>query len=354
MKDYYQILGVTKSATDDEIKKAYRKLAHQYHPDKKGGDEAKFKEINEAYQTLSDRNKRAQYDRFGGADPFAGFGGGGAGFDWSNMEGATADMGDLGDIFETFFEGLGVRPKRPTYRKGSDLEIAIELSLEESFHGLIKELRIKTLVGCDSCKGKGGDPEAGYKQCTVCQGRGEVREEQRTFFGSFSQVKACTACLGFGQIPNKICSTCKGAGRTSGERRVTVDVLPGVHDSQIIKLKGMGEAGERGTDPGDLYVRVRVKPHGIFRREGDDLVINKEAALTDLLLHKELEVRTISGGTIKVEVPAGFNLKEPLRVPGEGMPRFGSFGRGSLLIDLVVKVPKKPGAKTQKALEDLD
>jgi molecular chaperone DnaJ len=357
-KDYYKILGVGRGASEEEIKKAYRKLAHQYHPDKKGGDEAKFKEINEAYQVLSDREKRARYDRFGTAEPFD-FGQGGpfGGFDFGDFapgfEGFSGDIGDLGDLFETFFEGLGVRPKRPTYRKGSDLETAEEITLEEAFRGAARDLRIKTEVACSACNGQGGDLAGGFNECSVCKGRGEIREEKRTFFGGFSQIRACGKCRGTGQIPNKVCSACDGKGSVPGERQVRVEILPGIQDNQIIKIKGAGEAGERGTAAGDLYLRVRIKPHHIFRREGDDLVVRKEISALDLLLGRKIEIPTISGGRIRAEIPAGFNLKEKLRIPGEGMPRFGSFGRGDLLVDFVIKAPKKPDAKIKKLLEEL-
>ena len=357
-KDYYQILGITKTASEEEIKKAYRKLAHQYHPDKPGGSEARFKEINEAYQVLSDRAKRAQYDRFGSAEPMGGgippnwaegFGAGGFGFDPQGV-----DMGDLGDIFETFFEGLGVRPHRKTYERGADLEMHQEITLEEAFRGVVKRLHLRTLVQCEKCKGKGAEAGSGFEKCSVCDGRGEVREEQRTFFGRFSQVKACAKCHGAGEIPKKACTACKGVGRLEADREINVELLPGIEDNQLIKIRAMGEAGERGTAPGDLYVRVRVRPHHLFGRHGSDLVVSQELRVLDLLLGKKIEVPTIAGGKVVVEIPAHFNLKDNLRIAGEGMPRFGSYGRGDLLVNFVVKAPKKPGARAKKLLEELE
>lgn len=363
-KDYYQILGVQKGASEDEIKKAYRRLAHQYHPDKPGGDEKKFKEINEAYQVLSDKVKRAQYDRFGTADPGFGFGAGGFGqgggqgmppnwdFDFGNLN----DMGDLGDIFETFFEGLGVRPQRKTYQRGADLETQEEITLEEAFRGVTKTLKIRTLTQCEKCGGKGAEAGSGFEKCSTCDGRGEVREQRRTFFGNFAQVKPCTKCHGAGEIPKKPCGACKGAGRVEAERSVRVDILPGIEEGQLIKIKNMGEAGERGTSAGDLYVRVRVKPHHLFERRGSDLIVTHELNVIDLLLGKKIEAPTISGGKIAIEIPAKFNLKDHLRVSNEGMPRFGSaFGaRGDLLVNFSVKAPKKPSAKAKKLLEELE
>lgn len=358
-RDYYKILGVEKGATDEEIKKAYRKLAHQHHPDKSGGDEKKFKEINEAYQVLSDKNKRANYDRFGAAEP-QGFGGGaegapfgGFGFDFDGFGAQGYEVGDLGEIFDSFFEGLGVRPRRRTYRRGSDVAFEEQVTLAEAFRGVTKQLRVRTLLRCETCKGQGADSSHGFATCAVCGGRGEIKEQRQTFFGSFSQVKTCAKCFGSGQLPNKACATCRGSGRIEGERDVLVEILPGIHDDQIIKIQGAGEAGERGTSPGDLYVRAKVVPHPTFERHGDDLLLKKEAKLVDLLLGKKIEIPTIGGGTLYVEVPSHFNLQEHVRVPGEGMPRFGSSGRGDLLISFVLKTPKKISARAKKLLEDL-
>ncbi|HUC01648.1 MAG TPA: molecular chaperone DnaJ [Candidatus Paceibacterota bacterium] len=355
MKDYYLILGIQKTASEDEIKKAYRKLAHQYHPDKAGGNEAKFKEINEAYQVLSDKNKRAQYDRFGTADPMGGFGGaqwGGfpEGFDPSQF----GDMGDFGDIFETFFEGMGVRPRRKTYEKGSDLEMQEQVTLEEAFKGIMKTVRLKTLVKCAKCDGKGAEPGSGFEKCSTCDGQGQIREQRRTFFGSFSQVKTCAKCHGTGEVPQKPCSVCKGAGRVESTREVQINIVAGIEDNQLIKVQGMGEAGERGTASGDLYVRVRVKPHAIFARHGADLVVTQELKLIDVLLGKTIAVPVISGGTMTVEIPAGFNLKENLKIAGQGMPHIGSRSRGDLLVNFVIKAPKKPNSKVKELLEKLE
>lgn len=367
-KNYYHILGVSKSATDEEIKKAYRKLAHEYHPDKPGGNEGKFKEINEAYQVLSDKVRRAQYDRFGSAEPLGGFGGA----QWGGFQGGVppswdgfgfdpqgfGDMGDIGDIFESFFEGIGVHPHRKTYERGADLEMHEAITLEEAFRGVTKVLHLRTFVMCTKCGGKGAEAGSGFEACSACDGRGEVREQRRTFFGNFAQVKPCAKCHGAGEIPKKVCTTCKGFGRIEADREVKIEILPGIEDGQLIKIKSMGEAGERGTAAGDLYVRVKIKPHHLFAREGANLVVARELKIVDLLLGKKIEVPTISGGKIAVEIPAHFNLKENLRIPSEGMPRFGaSFpfgGRGDLLVDFIIKAPKKLSAKAKKLLEDLE
>ncbi len=373
MADYYKILGIEKNASEDEVKKAYRRLAHHYHPDKKGGDADKFKRINEAYQVLSSKEKRAQYDRFGrvfdgatGSPHGGGFGGGqgfpfgfsagggpASGWDFTVDPSQMGDLGSMSDIFDSFFEGLGVKRKRRTYRRGADLEMTQEITLEEAFRGVTKSIKFKTLVACRTCGGVGHFPAEGFTMCAVCSGRGEIRESRNTFFGSFEQVKTCSRCAGTGQIPNKNCSTCTGAGRIKDERAVEITIAPGVEDGQIIKVPKAGEVGERGADAGDLYVRVAVKPHHTFSREGERLTVKREAPLLTLLLERKIEVPTIAGGKLNVEIPSNFKLGDKLVVQGEGMPRFGRFGRGDLLVDVDVKLPKKLSERAKKLFEEL-
>jgi len=374
-KDYYHILGIAKGASDEEVKKAYRKLAHQYHPDRPGGNEAKFKEINEAYQILSDKAKRGHYDRFGSAEPNFGAGAGpwggnaagaGGGFSGGNPfegfgfdPGQFSSVGDFSDIMDSIFEGMGVHPRRKTYDHGSDIETQVEITLEEAFRGVPKALRVRTLVTCETCKGKGAEVGSGFEKCTVCDGRGEVREQRQTFFGAFSQVRACEKCHGAGEVPKKACSVCRGAGRMASAHDIRIEILAGIEDGQLIKVKGMGEAGERGAAAGDLYVRVRVARHPFFTRQGNDLVVRHELNVLDLLTGRHIEVPTIEGKKITVEIPAGFNLKDHLRIPHEGMPRFGAghamfaSNRGDLLVDFIIKAPK-PSSKLKKILGDFN
>ncbi len=358
-KDYYKILGVDKNASDEELKKAYRKLAHQHHPDKASGDEAKFKEVNEAYQVLSNKEKRANYDRFGTAD-FNGFnpgqagGWGGAGgfpggFGFNGFDG-NVDMGDLGDFVESIFGGMGGARRRGTPR-GADLETTIEITLEEVLRGVKKTLDIRTFIQCDVCKGDGGEPGAGSETCPTCKGAGQVREERRTFLGNFAQVRTCDRCHGKGSVPKKLCVKCKGKGRVHGERKTVLEIMPGIEDTQVIQVKGFGEAGEYGVPAGDLYVRIRVKSHQAFARRGDDLIVRQNLEVMDLLLGKKLSVPTLEGERQEFEIAAGFDLKQPYRIPNKGLPHFGSHRRGDLLVDFIIKAPKKLSPEQRKGLE---
>lgn len=369
MDDYYKILGVSKNSSAEEIKAAYRKLAHKYHPDKSGGDEKKFKEINEAYQVLSNAEKRSQYDRFGrnfagfnagnagqgfgGFDP-SGFGFGQAGFGKNNFDGqwnfSGSDMGDLQDIIESLFGmGGGSRQKRRTYRRGGDLEMAVDITLEEAKTGKKIESKFETFIDCASCKGIGHDPKAGMDECQQCSGRGEVREERRSFFGNISQIVTCKKCGGMGKIPKKQCAACKGAGRIRGSRDVLIEVRPGVEDGQIIKIKGMGEAGEHGTEAGDLYVRIHVKPNPNFERRGSDIHVRVPVSIVDAMLGRKKEVRNLGGKTVHFEIPPGFNLKDELRIRGEGMTH-----SGDLVLHFDAITPKHLSPKARKMLEDLE
>ncbi len=357
-RDYYKILGISRGASAEEVKKAYRHLAHQHHPDKAGGNDAKFKEINEAYQVLSNSEKRAQYDRFGqvfdGSSPSWGNTGFGDGFRWNVNLGE--DMGDFGDIFESMFEQFGGK-RRQTYTQGSDIEVAQEITLEEAFAGVVRTLHLRTQVPCATCHALGYDKAKGMKACATCNGRGEVRIERKTFFGNFSQVQACGACQGRGEVPQKPCGTCHGSGRVAGVREVPVAFAPGIEDGQVIKVTGAGEAGERGGQGGDLYVIVKVRPHQAFERKKDDLYTVQDLRLTDALLGKQVNVKGIDGEQIEVVIPSGYNLREPLRIPRHGMPKFGgmagAFSRGDLIIAFNVKLPGKLSSRAKKLLEEL-
>lgn len=366
-KDYYKILGVNRGASGEEIKKAFYKLAHQYHPHKAGKDEQKFKElnekfkeINEAYQVLSDEKKRAQYDQFGQVFEGANVGGGGfeSGFDFSNFgfgfENDFGGVSDLSDIFENFFEGLGGKPRRRAYKRGSDIEIIQEMTLEEAFNGARKRLQYQILKKCEQCQGIGYDKKAGVKTCAKCAGRGEIKETRKTFFGAFAQNKACPECRGFGEIPEKACPECQGSGQRTGQQEIDIELVPGVADEQIIKVKGFGEAGEKGSEAGDLFVRLKEKPHSFFHREGDDLLASIELKLTEALLGKKIKFKDLAGEELNIELPAGFNFLEKLKVLGKGMPHLHGWSRGDLFLNFILKTPRKLSEKAKKLLGELD
>lgn len=352
-KDYYKILGVEKNATDEDIKKAYRKLAHVHHPDIAGGNEQKFKEINEAYQVLGSKEKRIQYDQYGRV--FEGGHGGPGGFGGFNFDPSQfGDFADLGDIFGDIFGGFGFGGSaRKTHRRGSDLEMRVEITLEEALHGVKKDLSIDTYLPCEKCAGAGHFSKEGFENCGNCDGRGQIKEVKSGFFGAFSRVRECPKCSGSGKIPKKICGICSGSGRARGRRDVVINLAPGIGDGQMLKVSGAGEAGEKGAGTGDLYVGVRVKPHSVFSRVGDDLVMKLPVSLTDILLNAPLHITTLSGKKIETAVPEDFNLKNKLKISGEGMPHFGHYGRGDLYIDLDVKTPKRLSASAKKILEAL-
>ncbi len=365
-KDYYSVLGVEKTASEDEIKKAFRKLAHQYHPDKSGGDDKKFKEINEAYQVLSNKEKRAQYDRFGQAFSAGGgpaYGGEGfpGGFDFGNFPGGfpggmnweTGGAQDFSDIFESFFEQFG-GGRRKTYAQGNDIEVIQEITLEEVLSGVSRHLGLKTYVPCNVCHGLGYDKKQGVSQCATCRGRGEIKVERRTFFGNFAQVKACPECGGSGEVPKAPCPECKGKGRVIGRKEITVQIAPGIEDGQIIKIAGAGEAGEKSGGSGDLYVVVRVKPHPVFKRQKADLYATAGVNILDALIGKEIVIEGLGGEKLRVEIPRGFALQEKIRVPGKGLPHFGGGARGDVYVTLDVRLPKHLSEKAKKLLKDLE
>ena len=351
-KDYYQILGVQKNASPDEIKKAYYKLAHKFHPDK-GGDEKKFKEINEAYQVLSNKEKRSQYDRFGRV--FEGIPGGEPGFDfqwaWGRPD-MDFDFEDLGDMVEEMF-GFGAPRRKKDLKKGKDIEIEMEIPLEDTLKGREKEISLYKMVSCSRCQGSGAEPGTKIKECFSCRGTGEVQQIKKTFFGSFTRLTICPECGGEGYRPDKLCNVCKGEGRIRGEDKIKIFIPAGVDTNQVIKVEDKGEAGRRGGKPGDLYVRIFVKPHSIFKRKGDDLYISLAISFSQAALGDEIETATLEGAKLLLRVPSGTESGKVLRTSDKGTPHFSGYGRGSLYVELVVKTPKKLTKKQKELLEQL-
>ncbi len=344
-KDYYSILGIEKSASKDDIKKAFRTLAHKYHPDKKGGDEAKFKEINEAYGVLSDDSKRKQYDSFGNAGPGMngagfdprGFGGFNTeGFDFSGFADAAAGGGfsfDLGDIFGDMFGG-----QRSRTRRGRDISVDIEIDFKESVFGGMRNMVIKKTNTCARCKGTAGEPGSKMETCSMCGGKGKITENRTSMFGTFSTVTTCTKCNGKGEIPTVECTECKGAGVTKGEKDIRIAIPAGIENGEMIRLSGAGEAIQNGV-AGDLYVKIRVKPHKTFKKDGLDLVMDMPIKVSEALLGTTRNVETLEE-TLSVTVPAGIQHGEEITLKTKGVPAGGG-RRGALRIKVLIDVPKK-------------
>lgn len=352
-KDYYNILGLEKDASKDDIKKAFRTLAHKYHPDKKGGDEAKFKEINEAYSILSDDTKRKQYDAFGGMggggfDPrTAGFGGFNAqGFDFSGFADAANGFSfDLGDIFGDMFGGARARTRR-----GRDISIDIEIDFKESVFGGMRDIVVKKANTCSHCKGSGGEPGSTMKTCTICTGKGKVTETRTSMFGTFSTVTTCTACTGRGEVPTERCKECKGAGVVKGEKTLRVAIPAGIEDGEMIRISGGGEAIQNGS-AGDLYVKIRVKRHPKFVKDGFDLVMEMPVKLSEALLGAAKDIETLEE-TLPVDIPAGTRHGEEIIVRGKGVPAGGG-RRGALRIKVDIAMPKKLSTEQKETIEKL-
>lgn len=357
-KDYYQILGVKKEATAEDIKKAYYKLAHKFHPDK-GGDEKKFKEVNEAYQVLSNKEKRNQYDQFGRVFEGAQSAEPGFDFQWAwgrpdvNFESAFGgDFGDLGDMVEEMF-GFGAPRRTKDIKRGKNIEVDVEISLQETLKSQEKEIFIGKYVLCSRCQGIGAEPGTKINECFSCRGTGQVQQIKRSIFGSFTRYTVCPACKGEGQKPEKPCNVCKGEGRVKGEETIKFFIPAGVDTNQLIRVEGKGEAGKRGGKPGDLYLRIFVKQHQVFDRRGDDLYIFLPISFPQAALGDEIVVPTLEGTKILLIVPAGIESGKILRISGRGIPHFSGYGLGNLYVELVVKTPKKLTKKQKELLERL-
>lgn len=355
-KDYYQILGVDKKAPKEEIKKAFRSLAHKYHPDKKTGNADMFKEINEAYSVLSDDNKRAQYDTYGsnfnqaGAGAGQTWGGNGfEGFDFSQFtQGGNANgfEFDFGDLFGNAFGG----GRRAQAKRGRDISIDIELSFEESVFGVERTVLLNKVSKCDVCGGTGAEKGAEMIKCTTCNGKGQIREVKRTFFGQFETTNTCEVCHGAGKIPKVKCSICRGQGILKKESEIKVKIPAGIDNGEMIRLSGGGEAVS-GGQTGDLYIKIYVKEHPIFRKEGKNLLMNLNVKLTDALLGGEVVVNTLDG-QIKVKIPEGVTHGEILRIKGKGVS-YDKYYRGDILIKLNISIPKKISKDAKKIIESL-
>ena len=354
-RDYYEVLGVSKGASDDEIKRAYRKLAKKYHPDMNPGDkeaEAKFKEVNEAYSILSDSEKRARYDQFGhaGVDPNYGAGGPGGGF-------GGFDMGDidLGDIFGSFFGGGfggfggSTSSRRNGPQKGESLRASLTISFEEAAFGCEKEINLNRTEECEACHGSGAEPGTTAETCPDCRGTGVVRVQQRTGGFAFSSTAPCSRCRGTGKIIHTPCKACGGSGSVKKTKRVTVSIPAGIDDGQAISLRGQGNAGKNGGPAGDLIVAVHVKPHPQFHRDGTTVLYEQPVTFYQAVMGAELEIPTIDG-KVKYNLPAGTQTGTTFRLRGKGIPELRGRGRGDQYVTVRVQVPTSLNGEQKEAL----
>ncbi|MEI7742085.1 MAG: molecular chaperone DnaJ [bacterium] len=357
-KDYYSILGVAKGASEDEIKNAFRKLAHQHHPDKQGGDALKFKEINEAYQVLGNKDKRAKYDQFGSA-AFDGSGGGGpgaggfggfGGFNPNDFQNINVDFGDLGDTLGNMFgfggsRGGGGGRERST--RGSDIEVDLDLTFKEAAFGVAKEVGIYKGVRCDRCAGGGVEPGSKMNKCSTCDGKGRVQTAARPIFGVMQSVRDCSECDGRGEKPEKSCSSCRGTGVKKEQTRITLRIPAGVDEGGIMKIRGEGEAGPHGGSQGDLYIKLHVIADKQFDREGNTVFSDHAIGFTQAALGDTIKVETIHGFE-DLKIPAGTQSHTEFKLKGKGI------GGDHHIVTIIVEVPEKVSREQRKLIEDLN
>lgn len=326
-RDYYDVLDIGRDASQDDVRRAFRRLARQYHPDVSTDDSAatRFKEINEAYEVLGDPEKRRQYDQWGHNGPGASFGAGAGGF-------------GIQDIFETFFGGAGGRGGGRRPARGSDLRYDLQISFEEAIFGVTREIEVPRTVVCTRCSGSGAEPGSQPQRCPTCGGSGEIRRVQQSVFGQFVNVMACDRCRGSGQVISKPCAECRGRGTVEHLRKLTITIPPGVDDGQQMQVAGEGESGQRGGPPGDLYIFISVAAHETFKRQGSDIVLDVTVNVAQAALGAELDVPTIDG-TTRVTLPAGTQFGRVLRLRGKGVPHLRGNGRGDQQVRVRVEVP---------------
>ncbi len=354
-RDYYEVLGVSKSATADELKKAYRKVAMQHHPDRNPGDKAaeeKFKEAAEAYEVLSDPQKKSQYDRFGHAGVGNNRGGGFSG--GMNMDDIFSQFGDVfgDDIFGSFFGGGRSSRGRNTGTRGSNLRVKIKLNYEEMANGATKTIKVKKYVNCNTCHGSGAKDKGSVQTCSVCGGSGQVRKVTSTFLGQMQTVTTCSACNGEGTTITSKCSACRGEGRVYGEETVNIEIPAGVQEGMQLSMSGKGNAGERGGAPGDLIILIEEESHPELQREGLNVVYDLHISFTDAVFGMQIEVPTIDGKA-KIKIPPGTQSGKIFRLKGKGFPAVNSYERGDQMIHINVWTPQNISSEEKEMLEKL-
>ncbi len=342
-RDYYEVLGIDRSASDDKIKGAFRKLAFQCHPDRnrENGAEDKFKEINEAYEVLSDPNKRAAYDRFGHS--------GNGGASGQGFEGF--DFGGFGDIFDAFFGGTNTAARQAPQR-GTDLRSKITITFEEAAFGVEKEITILRTEHCSVCQGTGCQPDSQPSRCPSCNGDGQVRKVQQSIFGRFTNITTCPQCQGEGRVITKPCSQCRGSGKEKHQRSILVKIPAGVEDGCRVRLSGEGDAGARGGSPGNLYLNLAIKPHEFFLREGDDILYELPINFAQAALGTEVEIPILKGNA-NLKIPAGSQTGKVFRLKNKGVPHLNGGGSGDQLVNLVVVTPEALNRKQRQLFEEL-
>ena len=344
-KDYYDVLGVSRDSDASSLKSAYRKLAMKYHPDKNPGDsnaEKKFKEVSEAYEILSNSEKRQAYDQYG-HDAFNQAGG-------SGFSEGFSGFGNFSDIFEDFFGDIGGRQSRQREQRGQDLKYEIDIDLREAYTGLKKEISFDTLIRCDVCSGSGSEKGNGLKNCGVCGGSGRTRASQ----GFFTVERTCSACGGAGQVITDPCTTCNGEGRRRKNRKLEVNIPAGVEEGSRIRLSGEGAVGPNGSSPGDLYLFISMVPHEIFEREATEIFCNVPISIVNASLGGSVDVPTVSGGKVKVKIPAGSQNGDQFKLTGKGMPTLRSTSFGDMIISLNVEVPRNLSDNQKRLLKEFD
>lgn len=360
-KDYYNILGVGKNASQEEIKKTFRKKAHQCHPDKQGGDEQKFKEINEAYQVLGDAKKRAQYDQFGSAFEHGQAGGGFSGFEGFSAQGGPAsgwdiNMEDLGDIFGGLGDIFGFSSRggqgRGRARRGGDIQVLLAIEFKEAVFGVEKEISLRKNVVCDKCKGNGAEPGSKIETCKTCNGSGRVIRTQRTIFGNMRTQTTCPDCGGEGKSYSQKCSKCRGSGVAQEISGIKVKIPAGIDNGETIRLSGHGEAGVKGAPAGDLYLKIRVNPDIKFKRDGYNILSKAEISFAQAALGDKIKVDTVDG-PVKLKIPEGAQSGKVFRLSGRGIPRLRGGGRGDHLVEIIVKTPTGLSRKQKEMLKEL-
>lgn len=357
-KDYYNLLGIAKNANKDEIKKAFREKAHLYHPDKPGGDEKKFKEINEAYQVLGNDEKRQQYDQFG--SDFSQQGGFGGGMGWEDIMRQARQGGgsysnvdfDFGDIFSDLFGGFAGGGRRKTSRRGRDIEVDLPIEFREAIFGVEKKIELFELGLCPHCSGNGAEPGSKITACATCHGQGQVKQVQRTFLGNIQTMGLCPDCQGEGKAYEKVCSECKGQGRLKIKKQIPIKVPAGIDNGITLKMSGAGEAGIKGASSGDLFIHVKVNPHHEFQRDVDDILSQLEITFTQAALGDKINVKTIDGDVV-LKIPAGTISGQVFKLKGKGAIRFQHYGHGDHLVTVIIKTPQTLTKQQKQLLEDL-